>query len=282
MESKALKNPPWVDRVLNRHWDTIASKVGSQWMPTAEIGKRGKKHFAEYGCGHYGCVLPSSTEDYVFKVTSDPSEAAFVVAASQIAEWPDGVVKYLFVYQTPEEYRGRPVYVIAREEAHDVGGWLKLSHSDRSVWRALERLRVLKEWAALARDKILKASNIRTTIDSVQQYSEWAEESVEWEAALQGPLRMHSWLKGAQAAAFAVRSVQIVAQEMVQEDVGYLVGEAIDFYIEHGMLLADVHANNIGRALDRGDRGSGLWVITDPGHMVPLKTKWLDLHVPVI
>jgi hypothetical protein len=42
-----------------------------------------------------------------------------------------------------------------------------------------------------------------------------------------------------------------------------------------GMLLADVHPDNIGK------RGSKL-VIFDPGHMVPLSAKWLEIQVPVL
>jgi len=51
------------------------------------------------------------------------------------------------------------------------------------------------------------------------------------------------------------------------EPEGYLVGQALDFYLERGLLLADVHANNVGEVTRDGYHGPIL-VITDPGHLV--------------
>jgi hypothetical protein len=88
------------------------------------------------------------------------------------------------------------------------------------------------------------------------------------------------YLKGARGAAYAVQACKIVAQEMIGEDVGYLIGEALFEFINEGLLLADVHANNVGMVL-RGQQNP-VWIITDPGHLVPLRAKWLDVEVEQI
>jgi hypothetical protein len=48
------------------------------------------------------------------------------------------------------------------------------------------------------------------------------------------------------------------------------VGEALAHYLENGILLADVHSNNLG--LD----SEGEVLITDPGHAVEFHPRWAD------
>ena len=69
------------------------------------------------------------------------------------------------------------------------------------------------------------------------------------------------------------------AMVMANTHAGYLVGEAFAYYLEEGLLLADVHFGNIGEAMPE-DHAACELVITDPGHMVPLKDRWLSVSVP--
>jgi hypothetical protein len=62
---------------------------------------------------------------------------------------------------------------------------------------------------------------------------------------------------------------------MQNTDGSDLIGSALRYYLEQGLLLADVHANNVGKV----ERTSG-WVITDPGHAVPLEQRWAVVNVP--
>ena len=60
------------------------------------------------------------------------------------------------------------------------------------------------------------------------------------------------------------------------------VGAALGFYLNEGILLADVHRQNIGQ-VTRADSDYGpqtYTVITDPGHAVPLDRKWANVQVP--
>jgi len=66
----------------------------------------------------------------------------------------------------------------------------------------------------------------------------------------------------------ALRTCLSAAQELTSNPILYRVGEALAHYLEEGLLLADVHANNIG--LD--DEGEA--IITDPGHIVEFNPRW--------
>lgn len=290
MEVIVTPNPPWVDRVLNKNWDAIVRRFGNT-VPQYVTSKRGKITPAkEFGCGSYGCVLPTEESGVVFKVTSDPSEAAFVTAAKRLEAgekyWPDGMIRYFDIFQVPNEtHKRRPVFVLTRQEAEHVGdiGYSSLSAQQRQMeYLVLRRVTRFKAFAAIARDKIIKSTNPRRVIEETARLADWAEEAVDWAevSRLNGglvPVRF----AGAHVAAYAIRAAKIMAEELVNADVGYMIGGALDYYLDHGMLLADVHSNNLGLVLLE-DHTKPNWVITDPGHMVPLDTRWLDLEVPVL
>ena len=61
-------------------------------------------------------------------------------------------------------------------------------------------------------------------------------------------------------------------------DVVYPIGTALGHYIDEGILLADVHLNNIGRNIENDQL-----IITDPGHAVEFHPRWTELpKVPII
>jgi len=78
-------------------------------MPvTASVTKRGRRTFKEFGCGHYGCVFPTTVDNMVFKLTSDASEAAFVATALKLPDWPDGMIRYHRIVElSGEKHRRR-------------------------------------------------------------------------------------------------------------------------------------------------------------------------------
>jgi len=291
------ENPPWVDSILNRNFDAIVARVGIERMPVPEALKPGKKRkiFKEYGVGHYGAVYPTATPGIVFKVSSDPTEAMFIAADMSLSEDDRlaGIVRYYGVWETEEKHRRRPVYIILREEAENVGGLLPMTllfNRDQEMRTkassVIRHLAWFKEWANIARTKINAAASVEKMVTEVERLSDWAEDQVDYGEITDvigrgyGSGGMPSWLRGAQAAAYAIRAAQIVAEDMVNEDVGYLVGEALGFYLEQGLLLADVHGNNVGQ-VRREDYSNPIWVITDPGHAFPIKTKWLGtIEVP--
>ena len=148
-------NPPWSDKILTKHWAALEARVGAAWMPVAVAEHKGlaavrrrlpyaqdaeramleerisklerrKKNlgFREYGCGHYGCVMPTATPGLVIKVTTDATEAAFVAAYLSMPprERPAGIVPYhRIIAIRSESHMKRPVFVLWRDEAQHVG-----------------------------------------------------------------------------------------------------------------------------------------------------------------
>lgn len=284
------QNPPWVDRALNKNWDKLVARVGAELVPTIASSSVKKKSFTELGCGHYGCVLPTNTPGIVFKVTSDPSEARFISAYSSIpeSERPIGIVRYMGVWHVEDSsHRDRPIFFVLRDEADQVGRLpLQSTHADRQIRimsrRTVDRLSRFKDFASIARDKIVRSTS-HDLFDELSKLHDWAQNTADWELATSNKaakdvLRNFD-RRPIHKAALAIRYAHIIAEEMVGEDVGYLIGEALGFCIDQGMLLADVHTGNIGLVQPEG-YSQPMWIITDPGHMVPLDKKWLLVEVP--
>src|SRR5688572_6335160 len=99
-----LGKTPWVDRTLKSVWGPLALATDPAWMPRAKIGKRSVS-VEEYGCGHYGCVMPTAgVPGVVVKITTDPTEAAFITAALQLGQDEySGLVRYVAIYQLPSK-----------------------------------------------------------------------------------------------------------------------------------------------------------------------------------
>lgn len=118
-------NPPWVTTSIADAFESIASQVRADWLPKLKnvhgAGVELVGELAEYGCGAYGCVLPTLDGSVVLKVTTDETEADF---ASQIAA--DLVapicVEYFEAMSLTARHEGRPIYLLWREAAEDVGG----------------------------------------------------------------------------------------------------------------------------------------------------------------
>jgi hypothetical protein len=275
---------------LSAHWDAIekvAPKVdGSPVMPkTVKRTRRGRRSFEELGCGYYGCVIESSSDsNLVFKLTSDASEAAFVSAALDIGDLPDGMIRYDSIIELPEKYRRRRVFAIWREEASMIGFpmlvWQYGAVTDRytrEAWKELLRLLDLfLSHAAIVRNYVKKASDKVKALGAIKEREDFA-----WRFTRDArAARLH----GADRAAVSLQHCEDVADEMYNTFSADTIGGALSFYMKRGLLLADVHANNVGVATRPPDEHYDDWhamsVITDPGHMVPLDPKWLDVKVP--
>lgn len=118
-------NPPWVTRVLADSFEALSQEVPPQWMPKLAGVRQGPRgsitaFLREYGCGAYGCVLPTLDTATVLKVTTDDTEAEF---ASQLAA--DLVapicVGYYMAISLEATHEGRQIFLLWRESADDVG-----------------------------------------------------------------------------------------------------------------------------------------------------------------
>lgn len=283
-----LSKTPWVDRSMKTVWErVVAASPKPSWAPRLLPGK--KFSLEEYGCGHYGCVFPTSDPEVVCKLTSDPTEAFFVAAAMSIGTFPEGIVRYYGIYQIPgATHRGRPLFVLWREAATEVGKVLQrtfwgdpadLSASELYEFRAKEslkrRLDLFKNNAHWVRERLKRSRDPFTTVEEASRLKDWAWE---WRTASEQERRAAPYPSG------VVRSIAIdlvaldqIAVEMENEYLADQIGGAFKFYLDEGLLLADVHAGNVGLVKGRVGKTP---VITDPGHAVPLDRKWANVQVP--
>ena len=104
--------PRWIALALDRHLAAI-ERTYQITIPTED----------PLGCGNWGCVLPTSDERLVLKITRDPTEGPMMamfrrLQQSQVAEVQDGVAAVLDVRRVTVTYRGRPdisAFTVLRE-----------------------------------------------------------------------------------------------------------------------------------------------------------------------
>lgn len=297
-------NPVWSDSVIYDFRDRLAAVVPDSWLPIEVPGSK-RPTFKDYGCGHYGCVMPTNTPNLVCKVTTDVLEARFVAAMLKMKHFPDGIVRYeKIVALEGRTFRKRPVFVLWREEAYEVGKvhirqpggapWVYHpgTYDEQMLKQFLNRLAWFKDTSHRIRACISKHPNI---LETIKPYKQWAyditaeryEELFETQHSytFQHPTtKLISAYRGVQRVALALRICETLAELMENEPEGYLVGGALSYYLDEGILLADVHSANIGKTERPETYGKGLtpWVITDPGHAVFLDARHEPISIPVI
>jgi len=261
-------NPPWSDRLIK----TNLEEMRESGMPMPDLDD-------ELGTGHYGAVYSTEDPEIVFKVTSDPTEAHFIKKATPLG-FPDGIVEYYAIIDMEGTFRKRGTYGIWREAAFVVG----LPHQDfgrddyqkRSLRDFRNHLDWFKTAAAVARDTLKRSKDPAALFSESKRYEQWAWDNISTDEAMPpmvyGGMRREplKGYRGSQRVAAAIRACAVVAENMEHTYLSDLVGGALSFYLDNGILLADVHGNNVGRVARRDDydEGEGPWVITDPGHAV--------------
>lgn len=245
-------------RIVQSVWDSIPP----DWRPTT---------LTPYGCGHYGCVYPTQNPEIVLKVTTDPTEVAFVQIAQSIGDFPDGIVRYYRIEATTQAYRGRPAYLIWREAAYDVGNIsvVAMTHGDdpylrRTALEASKYTKLFLGYARLIREAVVRVHDPAAFQVAAATYADWAWNNVNWDDGVDRIKRF----RGPQRLAAAERAALGAAQMLGSTYLFNYVGEALEYYLDRGLLLADVHGGNIGRVRREGD---SVIVITDPGHLVDLR-----------
>jgi hypothetical protein len=326
-----LASTPWVDRAANATWARIvAAAPYPSWVPLHTTKRGGKITVKEYGCGHYGCVMPTDDPEVVCKITSDATEAVFVAASATLGEPPEGIVRYHGIYElvrssgaakererllqkaawyeerlvheeaarmrrwaeeqrevdVPVEHRGRRLFVLWREAATEVG--LPKGHFFSQGQRSYEELQISNLWRALGhfkdaaaavRDALKRSADPFALIAESKRFEEWAwsrSREIDVDRVIGSAIpRILGPFRGAQRLALALLLCDLIAENMENTTGCDLVGSALRYYLGEGILLADVHANNVGKV----ERTSG-WVITDPGHAVGLQERWRTVAVP--
>jgi len=288
----SLGETPWVDKNLKQAWPRLAREVPESWlprwrmMPKSPTSRHEKLAIEEFACGHYGCVMPTNEQGLVCKITSDPTEARFVAAYLELPKPVDGgIVKYEKVLGlADQQHKRRPLYVLWREEAYDIGfmtkffGWRSSveGYDDYQVRDFKEGAKLLEKFLELAhaaRTDMIKLYKNKVVMFS-EEYGHRQEvfgrllEAI-WQAFEsanpESDIRYH---KGVSRVGVLLRQCYGLAMEIANTDQVYRIGSVLTEYMDEGILLADVHLDNIGKDSD------GNATITDPGHAVGIHPRW--------
>jgi len=260
-------NPAWSDRLIASNWSELDTYAKKNNLPMPSSDAKSTR-FRELGCGHYGCVLPTGNDDVVLKITSDESEAGIYLATKKIGESPNGMLKDFGMVPLDGTFRRRKTFAIWKERAIRVGA---MRDTDVEVKRAVRRLDVFKSLASIVRNYDVKRPG------SVGEIV--ADDDLEFEESdlVRGYERdprivvRASVRRGASRIGYALSACRFVAEVMSQEPEFNLVGETLLWFMHYGILLADVHGNNVGEVIRPENFGEPVWVITDPGHAVPIR-----------
>ncbi len=281
MPTELIPNPAaWVTTAIAKNFDRIANHVEDPaLMPLMEAaraqGKRLVIEIPEYGCGAYGCVMPTLDEDVVFKITTDQSEAEFIEKVLPgIEPPPPGLIEYFDVLRLQGHHKNYPLYAVWREEAYDVGELEQVYPG--KVGPILDLIYYQKSAGSMAFALLRHAENAAELYEEALIHRLEAREIMRRVpiGSSESPATMiagryqdnHPMLLACCLASHEVCATLLAADPALRA-----VGQALLTFLANGVLIGDAHVGNMGRA-KRDDVLT--WVITDPGHVAVLGTPW--------
>jgi hypothetical protein len=281
MPTALIPNPPWVTEVIAAHFPAIMDSVPAEWQPLMEDAHATRKglvvEIPEYGCGVYGCVMPTDDPHVVLKITTDESEAEFAQKLlPRIRPEPAGFVRYLKIIKLGKHKingQQRPVYAVWREEADDVGELADVSSIPRrdrkhtgdlifqqkgaatEAFFMMHKHKGIFEKALKMRDKAILRVETPDIMDDDEPWTDMAALSDK-----------------AEALALLLAYHEAKCQRLAADKVAPEIGRALLTCLMNGYLVSDVHEGNIGRVKRNGE---SIWVITDPGNVAVLPDPWI-------
>lgn len=232
------------------------------------------------GCGTYGCALETADDDCVFKLTTDSTEAHFAAVAIKLRQEkvdPAGMVDLRAVFATGLQYEGYNVFVIWRERAVEVGLGSAIARDFNACNMDKFRAMVDNLW-----DTGNKLFQIAVTEQvkrgaSTAGYWTWMRERVDVAAAL---LRGET-VTGNSQFAYLLAKCAAISQEIERASgESRAVGHALVSYLENGIVLTDIHQDNIG-VVERKAK-CPKWVVVDPGHALVVKEEYSRITIPLL
>jgi hypothetical protein len=308
-----LGKTAWVDQALLQVSDALSSRVDWAWLPKElDPGDAPRPHsVVEYGCGSYGCVMPTNQQGLVLKLTSDGSEAWFAYQAMELAKavgWPKGIVRYRRVIGLRDQkWKDRQLYLLWRDEARQVGRPREIHPNLPDLLD--EYMNIIDNWTlpSGARDA-RRASEARTRVPgaSATEYTKGVERfyssvldpetlgvAREFARTTYDAEDREPWLNVAEQAwrywtperdannHKFVSAVQLLSLYGIANDIEQLssqtrgLGATIRYYLDQGLLLKDLHQGNVGLSLTGRNA-----IIVDPGLVEPLRSPWFTAGIP--
>jgi hypothetical protein len=260
-------------------WNELSSVVPDELLPIPERDPKLGITFREYGCGAYGCVLPTKTPGVVVKVTTDHREAFFAQYAIDLAEsdgFPEGMVRYYMTVWLKElTHMNRPVYVLWREELDFLGraalDRARNEFGSPDIERMLMHLRYFSKMSEFAFDHIHKKSVDRGSVQ--KHFDQYARGDiqvgygnlVDEMDVVQGVF----WKNRNEGVGLALARAWYETEQLLTTESGVLIGEALNYYMSKDVALPDTHIGNLGFT-QRPNAPNGGLIITDPSNAFTL------------
>lgn len=278
--ARGLAATPWVEELLPHIVDEIEANVAPRYKPKWNYLDR---EYVEYGCGYYGCVLPTHDDKVVLKLTTDRTEARFVTNALHgDQDVTRGLVRFHAIRWVVGARRADrefdTVFAIWREAIMPFPGDLPKPIADRM--RGMD-------------DAVRQLFNVYMNVGRAHEWLSLLGRAAELEDAARMKMR-RSPGHGRYALPFVQFFVNMTFEERAFGMARLLVYldqeirslpqdppffDAIRAYYERGWLFADLRADNLGYR--QANPYHGRWhdpelVIADPGHAVPLREDAFD------
>jgi len=272
----------WAETIIEKNWPALVREFSEEFLPIPIAG--GQKVFRGFqkSCGHYGCVFPTSRKDRVFKVTSDPTEAQFIALATLMGDFHPGLVRYYNIARISGAHDGKPVYAIVREACESVGK-IKVHAADqkykflREAYGSLiECLKAFKDAAKDVRKILRESTNPSSLLTQAARPNAGKASQVEVTPITVKLVYHVEEPSPEEQFAASIKACLALAGVMQENPLGGFIGSALQFYTEHGLLLADVHLGNVGLARREGTMQ---WIITDPGHLVRIRSDLPEFEI---
>jgi hypothetical protein len=275
-----------VTRAIADNFARLQAKVLPAYMPVLADARASRNDLVvevvELGCGAYGCVLPTDDKDVVLKVTTDATEFGLVSKIlPEIGGAPEGLVRYYAWAELDGKVRiakgEHAAYALWRESASDIGDLGEklieaartAGTSRRGALRPYELLSEQQRAATEAYAMLARAPNPdRLYMEAIHHH----DVSVDVPLAKPGlPEIYAASAPPARALALLINYFRACVAELATGGDLAMVGSALLHMFDRGILVADVHTENVGR-VKRGNARP--WVITDPGNVAVLPQPW--------
>lgn len=243
---------------LSYNYSELTTFAGKEYVPDLPS--------KPYGCGAWGCVYPTKNKDVVLKLTLDYHEALYASATHYFGESPEGISKHYAVAQTSSRLYKKPVFAIWRESVYLPGkAYEWYPGVDRSiVARFIKTLHACSHFSLVAHASCERG--VTALSKSVPPMPTSTKDIETMDAAAEtssGARFFCEGMRGGRRLAFALSAFRRYAEIGAKEGFASTIFEALIWYLERGVVLADVHSGNVGIAR-RGD--ADVPVIFDPGH----------------
>ncbi len=274
MKRRIKSNPEWTADLVEQYCESIRAAAQKNNLPIPLLKDRCET-YKELGSGAYSVVFNTDSPDCAFKIGTDSSEFHFAQTAINWRKTknfdPEGMIDFRAVFSLPEQHDGLDVFIGWREKAISVGLPETIAKSDKSMIQFVTNLGKFYDAADAA--FFLAHNELVASDGDMNHYWQWMDQRV----GLANEMIDGNVAGGESDFADLLFKAYVACEEMEKSSDGKYIGSALREFFERGILIADIHANNVG-IVDRGKCGQ-TWIISDPGHAAVLRKDLAKVEI---